>query len=288
MKFLNLIYLLISAILSLTNGVDSNYFDVLNTCKIDNWGIPKEKYTPLPKEYYHDTIQSVCNVQWKDTELPMSDALDMATAIHSKNTQLYDDYRSTDWIPENKNKYSSTSPWGKPSKFDFTSFPAKSIMSSHCHIDIQEDNSAWEVTRIGPFTTTGGYDWLQIGWDNIWNLKSILKQHSEIYIIEQFLSPVLADGTMLNNPPIHIHHIHVGPDPYVRQRFDPIQCALYNVSCFNPSRSLEHHGDYNCKETDGGLGCRMESFPDGYVICDNILLIHILISLFLLLSDMAN
>lgn len=28
----------------------------------------------------------------------------------------------------------------------------------------QHDLSTWEVTRIGPMLTTGGYDWVQIGW----------------------------------------------------------------------------------------------------------------------------
>jgi hypothetical protein len=119
--------------------------------------------------------------------------------------------------------------------------------------------------RIGPIVTTGGYDWLQIGWDDIWDLKDALAQHSQgVYIVEQVISPVWANGTMINHPPVHIHHMHVGPAPYVRQRFDQLGCATKGRGCFNPARTLENHGDYNCVDADGGLNCRMESFPEGY------------------------
>lgn len=118
--------------------------------------------------------------------------------------------------------------------------------------------------RIGPIVTTGGYDWLQIGWDDIWELKDALQTHTDgVYIVEQVISPVWANGTMINHPPIHIHHMHVGPAPYVRQRFDQLGCATRGKGCFNPARTLENHGDYNCVDADGGLECRMETFPEG-------------------------
>lgn len=120
------------------------------------------------------------------------------------------------------------------------------------------------MNRIGPIVTTGGYDWLQIGWDDIWGLKDSIAQYPEgVYIVEQIISPVWANGTMINHPPIHIHHMHVGPAPYVRQRFDQLGCATRGRGCFNPARTLENHGDYNCVDADGGLNCRMESFPGG-------------------------
>lgn len=119
-------------------------------------------------------------------------------------------------------------------------------------------------SRIGPIVTTGGYDWLQIGWDDIWELKDALQTHKDgVYIVEQVISPVWANGTMINHPPIHIHHMHVGPAPYVRQRFDQLGCATRGKGCFNPARTLENHGDYNCVDADGGLECRMETFPEG-------------------------
>jgi hypothetical protein len=245
------------------HAIEAVNFDAMPaTCQADNWGMPLETARKLPKDYYDKTIRTPCQAQWKATERPASEALETATAIHSVDTQQYDDFTSTDWIPENKNLYNTRSSWGK--KFDFVSYPAKKTMASSCHLENEAFEGKWELTRIGPFRTTGGYDWLQVGWDDLFGVKEILKKNPDgIYIMEQFMSPVLEDGTRLDNPPIHIHHMHVGPAPYVRQRFSPIMCSLFNTSCFNPFRAMENHGDYNCKAIDGGLDCRIESFPKG-------------------------
>ena len=243
------------------HGLQSFEFDAMPTCKVDNMGkrhqprikrivllsflkyyldlispnllyfvgMPLQNVSrrTMSKDYFDKTIRLPCSLQWTKTEAPMSSVLDMATVIHSKNTEDYDHYISTDWIPENKDKYGGRfSKWGGKS-FDFDSFPPRSIMASQCKLDATE--GTWDITRLGPFRTTGGYDWLQIGWDDIWGISKILKQHLDgIYIVEQYMSAVQSDGTRLNNPPIHIHHMHIGPAPYVRQRFAPLNCAFYN------------------------------------------------------------
>ena len=285
----NLIALLVWTVSPAAAAISTaNFFDAMPTCKTDNWGMPYDKPRDLPKTYYDDKMRIPCADQWKTTQRPASDALEMATAILSANTQKYDDFESVDLIPENRDMYSRGSPWGG-NKFDFTSQAPKSIMASQCQVNVDADTSSWEITRIGelpplhghihpdhtlnfsiccltgPFKTTGGYDWLQIGWDNVFGLREILQHHpGGIYILEHYMSPVLPDGSRLQNPPIHIHHMHVGPAPYVRQRFSPMSCAFFNVSCFNPIRTLEHHGDYNCLDDEGGMDCRIESFPAGY------------------------
>lgn len=58
--------------------------------------------------------------------------------------------------------------------------------------------------------------------------------------------------------------MHMGPSPYVRQRFDPVECLLKQTNCFNPQRTFENHGDYSCTEADGGMDCRIEKMPLGY------------------------
>lgn len=79
----------------------------------------------------------------------------------------------------------------------------------------------------------GGYDWIQVGWDNLWDLQAKLKEHPHgIYVLEQFSSAVTADGTRLGHPPIHIHHIHVGPSPGVRQRADAVGCVVGGQLCY--------------------------------------------------------
>ena len=234
----------------------------------DNWGIP-DGGGVAPKEkrgYYDDHIRNICSTQWKGNEKPMSEMLKYATAIHSVDTPSYDNFVSTDLVPENKNLYGKMAPWGKEGKFKFNSVLKKSMKASACHID-EPDGSHWEVTRIGPFYTKGGYDWLQIGWDDIWGLKKVLEVHKDgIYIVAQYMSPVTSEGERIGYPPIHIHHIHIGPDTggtYVRQRTDMFACAFKNTSCFNPQRTMEVHGDYACPSEEGGEDCHVEVFNDG-------------------------
>ena len=132
-----------------------------------------------------------------------------------------------------------------------------------------QDGSRWTVNRIGPFVTTGGYDWVQIGWENLWGLEEKLKAYPEgIYVTAQHSGPVDKDGVVLSHPPIHIHHIHIGPRPGVRQHQDVLKCLLNgwdnNRDCYDPTRVFEHHGDYQCIDEEGGLECLLETVPDGY------------------------
>jgi hypothetical protein len=102
----------------------------------------------------------------------------------------------------------SSSQWG--SKFDFKIKPPHSLMASNCRRN-DGDNSHWELTRIGPFTTVGGYDWIQVGWDNVFGFEKHLASHpGRLFLLEQFMSPVFENSTMIQHPPIHIHHMHVG------------------------------------------------------------------------------
>ena len=72
-----------------------------------------------------------------------------------------------------------------------------------------------------------------MGWDNLWDIRGKLKEHPHgIYVLEQFSGAVTADGTRLGHPPIHIHHIHVGPEPGVRQRTDSVACVFQGKHCY--------------------------------------------------------
>jgi hypothetical protein len=248
--------------------------------KVDNWGDPSLKaasssssITSPPRAaagYYEKNIRLPCQQQWKENEQPMSDLLETATAIHSTSSEQYDNFQSTDWIPENKDLYPKGSPWGP--KYLFPKNKIKTILASTCHLEeeeITEEGESgklrqWEITRIGPFVTTGGYDWLQIGWDDLWGMSKILETYpAGVLLVKQYMSPVLKDGTRLGFPPIHIHHIHTGPSPYVRQRGNPVDCTFKGKGCWSPARSAEVHGDYVCTEEDGGHDCHIENYPDG-------------------------
>jgi len=229
-------------------------------CKIDNWGLPKQTKRTF-NGHYDQSIRIPCESQWTNNEKPFSDAHKQATALHYKDTHAYDIFEATDWVPENKHLFYPGAAWGSPALTDFTTKKPKSFLASECQIK-QDDGSEWDITRIGPIRSTGGYDWLQIGWDDLWGLEEKLKVHKNgVYVVEQIISPVWPNGTLIDHPPIHIHHMHIGPAPYVRQRFNQKTCILEGKGCFDPSRTMEHHGDYNCMDPDGGLECRVETFP---------------------------
>jgi hypothetical protein len=90
------------------------------------------------------------------------------------------------------------------------------------------------------FTTTqGGYDWTQIGWDNLWDIRAKLLEYPDgIFITQQFSAPVLADGTRIGHPPIHVHHIHIGPSTGVRQRCNIVGCFINDHECYGTSENF--------------------------------------------------
>jgi hypothetical protein len=229
-----------------------------------NWGDPAATEPPYASsEYYEREIRLQCQEQWKMNERPMSELLNTATVIHSSNPSRYDSFESTDWIPENKDLYSNGSPWGP--KFDFPS-KKKTVSASSCRIPNIDKIHQWEITRIGPFRTTGGYDWTQIGWDNLWGISDLLETYPEgILLLRQYLSPVLKDGTRVSHPPLHIHHMHIGPSPYVRQRRNPVDCVLRGRGCWDPVTVVEVHGDDDCRREGNGTShdCRIEHYPTG-------------------------
>lgn len=234
---------------------------------VDNWGDPKlttlERRPRASSDYYERLILPSCQSQWAMNMKPMSELFHNATAIHSLTNEKYDNFDSIDLIPENKHLYPKGSPWG--AKYQYPAKKIKSILASTCHLD-EENGRQWEIARIGPFTTTGGYDWVQIGWDDLWGFSRILKDYPEgVFLLKQHMTPVLKDGTRIGFPPLHIHHIHVGPSPYVRQRSDPVGCAFKGERCWSPARTAEVHGDYVCFDRDGGNDCHIEDYPEGLV-----------------------
>ena len=122
------------------------YFDAMpQTCKIDNWGLPKQT-TKTYNPNYDQILRIPCQKQWSKATVPFSKAHKMATAIHYKDTPSYDSFQAVDWIPENKKLYSKGSSWGKEKNTDFHTKSPYSFMSSECKLE-NEDGSEWAVTR---------------------------------------------------------------------------------------------------------------------------------------------
>jgi len=101
---------------------------------------------------------------------------------------------------------------------------------------METENGLWRAEYIGPFTSSGGYDWWQFGWKNALHLEDFTQSH----IIAHWTGPVLADGSPLGMPPIHQHHVHLTP------------CSR-EVYCRSGLRVLEHHGDWQFRDEEGGV-----------------------------------
>lgn len=248
---------LLGVVCSISAAVE---LDAIEGCSADNWGMPHQSAPPY-RATYEKEILNQCRAQFEEM-IPMSDLLDHAMVNHYKTTAQFKEFKGVEWVPENHKYFKPFSPWGV--NFDTKSVAKKTMKAATCD-HLLEDGSTWTITRIGPFVTTGGYDWVQVGWDNLWDLRDKFKQYPEgVYVLDQISVPVLADGTRLGNPPIHIHHIHVGPSPGVRQQTDAISCMTDGEDCYDPTRVFEHHGDYQCLRGEGELECLTESAPHGY------------------------
>jgi hypothetical protein len=203
-------YLALSA--EVVNWNSPNGFDSLPpTCQVDNWGMPHQ--TDIhPYFPDHETeIRIPCMQQWEKNRKPMSDLFPMATALWYKDSEVYDKLFAQDLIPENKDLYPLGSNWGKGFRTDYTTFKPKAFMASTCQTASKEEvkggpKPMWEVTRIGPIRTYGGYDWVQLGWDNLWGLKEKLEDHPDgIYVLDQYMSPVFEVNVVWQLLPILLH-----------------------------------------------------------------------------------
>lgn len=260
--FRSLIILAISVFVTLRAVEVPATLDAVHGCSSNNWGQPHQKRPPSRVSYIKE-IQEKCREPFA-AHTTMADTLERGMVNFYPDTDSFDKFVGEDWVPENNYLFPASTPHKK--HLDPTKAKPGSMLGRTCETK-NDDNSQWSVTRVGPFFTTGGYDWVQVGWDNVFDLEKILKNHPEgIFVLEQFSGAVSSDGTRLSNPPIHIHHIHVGPKPGIRQRTDNYKCVMEGEGCYDPTRVLEHHGDYQGFTTDpaGGLDLLSETVPDGY------------------------
>eukprot|EP00968_Pinguiococcus_pyrenoidosus_P022342 scaffold3153_cov243-Pinguiococcus_pyrenoidosus.AAC.2 len=200
----------------------------------------------------------------------MADYSDVGTVNYYPTTADYDAFKPFDLIPENKDHYARDNPLlrnavhGKKDEV----LDGEDITISRCKIETPEDGGAWHIQRVGPFLSTGGYDWWQIGWSDGCFMTEALERHPEgVDVDKTILVPVTEEGERIGHPPVHIHHIHFVEQSGVRHRqaFSPL-CSLNSGSrhvdsylkekqCYNSSLFFEQHGDYECVLEDDGIDC---------------------------------
>ena len=201
--------------------------------------------------------------------IPMHKYDKYGTVNYYKSTHDFSEWNGVDLIPESKDYYEKGSPYVRGG-LNFTAHTDimgdEEITMQRCKVPRDDGKpGGWVVDRVGPFYATGGYDWWQIGWSNLGDFESILKDHPEGFDVDiKAMMPVAQDGRRLGHPPIHIHHIHAVPRMGVRPRnrirnlcmhTQIIGATITEKNCYNSSLVMEQHGDYQCNVEDDGIEC---------------------------------
>ena len=122
-----------------------------------------------------------------------------------------------------------------------------SIEAKTC--EVPEGEGVWHFTRIGPFSTTGGYSWT-----------SVLTEHDEsmhsqwsvthdgralLSVRDHIVGSSDADGDLIGYPPIHQHHFH------------------YAHASDISRQAVNAHGDSQCMGGGQGVYCLLTEYPGG-------------------------
>jgi len=126
--------------------------------------------------------------------------------------------------------------------------------------EVQEDKDwHWKTIRIGPFFSTGGYDWHRYLIPN-----TTVKGHR--LFSGFFYGPVDRNGKVLDYPPIHIHHMHSATSQcnmisriWSGGTPDPIFADMKSTQWY-----FDIHGDRQCKKEHGGMACLHKELPKGF------------------------
>lgn len=114
------------------------------------------------------------------------------------------------------------------------------------------------IDRSGPFNGTGGYDWSLPSIQDIGGLKDQLLEH-DLSFVGGLAAPIHTNGTIISNPPIHIHHALVFPYGDWEERGRKI----FGSAADHHDFFFQSHGDSECLEEDGGSACLLYQLSDG-------------------------
>jgi len=120
---------------------------------------------------------------------------------------------------------------------------------------------AWEMVRVGPFTTFGGKDWTSLLFTDLdfgrdWHWKNKAGEPRVFAVRDYVLGAINPRGELLSYPPLHMHHYHIEDTHNPRDKDHPGQIG------FN-GRMITHGDDY-CTHSSGGADCTIRRMNDGY------------------------
>lgn len=123
--------------------------DAIDTCRVDNWGMPHQKRRPYHTTYVTD-IQQACKSTFHKDMRPMAQVLDNATVNHYMNNKDFDNFKGIDMVPDNHHLYNAGGIWGH--SLEYKHVRRDYMKAATCENEV-EDGSTWTVTRVGPFKT---------------------------------------------------------------------------------------------------------------------------------------
>lgn len=133
---------------------------------------------------------------------------------------------------------------------------AERVHVSDCIQWPQHEQPGRTIQRVGPFSSTGGYDAWLASWENSDSFQSVLDQHPDGVFIKSFAFGVVdSHGSHLGLPPLHIHHQHGGMGTSVGYR------STWSSSGI-PQMIIA--ADYQCMSRYGGVSCLRREFPSGF------------------------
>jgi hypothetical protein len=224
--------------------------------KEDNWGspvFPVDQYVGKP---LHELTKD-CDWGWQK----FSEKMDGATMNLYNSSEDWMKYHGYDLVPENNMSYHRFEWWN----LDRATY-GSNIKGGRCNVTAS-DGTYWTFERIGPIRSVGNYDWWQFAWNDPFKTNEILRNNPEgFFILNYFSGAVFENGRTLGYPPIHIHHVHATPSLINYYRINRFKCftGIDEHCSLTVNTLFEQHGDYQCREKDGGVGCLLENFPKGY------------------------
>lgn len=200
----------------------------------------KKTYPEIPKfrmTHLYEDASKYCTMAWTTFS-----HLSEGTALYSPNDNVRDLHPSAIPLHFYEGKINLT----------------KTLRAGHCVG--RTLTGLWFVERVGPFVSQGsnfsgthqippGVNWFDVSWSNVGGLRSMIQARDYLDLTGSLLMIVDDNGLPLSSPPIHQHHIFLGPA--TRNRVP------------GPLMSPVHYGDtQECPLASGGAEVQGEDFED--------------------------
>lgn len=144
----------------------------------DTHGFSSLDYLPLDNRGYQDVMEQ-CKEQLERDVMPMYMYSRDSTVNYFPDSESYAHYRGIDMIPQNKDNYVQGENLAKYLNFkDSKKIYDGDINIHSCRVPTK-DGGAWHVQRIGPFNSTGGYDWWSISYPDVGMFSEIIDRYPQ-------------------------------------------------------------------------------------------------------------